>query len=530
MPLLEPDGSLDLPGARVRSVGVSGQVDAVPLEGLGAGVRGDVRDLDEQLSAYAVPDDGAGRLAGALARQDLRPVLAVPLDDLVAMPGFASARALAEGPSVELAVEAPDEDEGQVVLEVDATGVVSWHTAVPPDAGAVGAIGAGDRAGLEQVFQIPVRQVDVPGGPALEGADRALVGIGVRKLLQVFRYPIQRAAGAAGRQLVSAWESRYRKYGVRMVDGPDRGGGGSGGAGFELTADQLEAMRGKPALVLVHGTFTTGSATFPGLLRDTQFMAEMRHRYDDRILIFDYPSIHVEPAANARWLLEQFPPGFDLVLDVVAHSRGGLVSRALTAAGTADAVGRPVPRLRTTIHVASPNAGTALADPARWGKLLDTMTNLAMLVPDDLMSVPLTAVIEVVKQIGTGVLSGLDGLAAMIPGSPALARLAPASPSAAGASYAIASNFEPVSAPLPWRALDVLVDPFFGEANDLVVPTQGVSRAAGLTVKDVQVLPQTPAISHLTYFHDQAVRQRIAEWLPRAGPDWPPVHDESRTE
>jgi hypothetical protein len=70
---------------------------------------------------------------------------------------------------------------------------------------------------------------------------------------------------------------------------------------------------------------------------------------------------------------------------------------------------------------------------------------------------------------------------------------------------------------LPVRALDVLVDPFFGEANDLVVPTQGVSEAVGLTVEDAEVVPRTPAISHLTYFHDQAVRQRIAEWLPHGG-------------
>jgi hypothetical protein len=160
--------------------------------------------------------------------------------------------------------------------------------------------------------------------------------------------------------------------------------------------------------------------------------------------------------------------------------------------------------------VATPNAGTVLADPERWGTLLDTMTNLAVLLPDDLASVPLTAVLQTVKQVGTGVLDGLDGLAAMAPGSEFLDGLG----SAPGTAFAVASDYTPESAPLPLRALDALVDPFFGEGNDLVVPTRGVSRAAGLTIGDVLAVRRTPAVSHVSYFGEPTVRERIADWLP----------------
>src|SRR5215475_3285183 len=155
MPLLPPDGALDLPGARVRSVGVSGQVDAVALEGPGVAARGDARDLDEQLAEHAVPGAGARVLAGALARADLRPVLAVPLDDLATAPGAGPVRSLDGEPAVELTVDAPPDGEGQVILEVDAAGVVSWHWAAPAEQ-----VAGGVRAGLEQVFRIPVRQLD----------------------------------------------------------------------------------------------------------------------------------------------------------------------------------------------------------------------------------------------------------------------------------------------------------------------------------------------------------------------------------
>ncbi len=504
MPLLRPDDALDLPGARIRSVGVSAQVDSIPLGGPGD-VRADVPDLPEQLSEYGVPEDGAALLAGVLDEQDLHPVLVVPVDELATRPGADGGRGgLDEGPSLEITVDAPAENEAQVVLEVDATGVMSWHFPVVSEGAP-----PGDRASLEQVFRIPVRQVDVPGTAPDEG-DRGVFGFGVRKLLQVLRYPVEWAAGTAGRLLVRAWEGRYRPYALRTLDGH----GASPGSGPGLSPDHLAEIDGKPTLLLIHGTFSTGQAGFAKLLADAGLLRALRDRYGSRILVFDHPSLHVDPTANARWFLEQFPPGTDLVLDVVSHSRGGLVARALSSPGPAQAVGRRTPAVRTTVHVATPNAGTVLADPARWGALLDTMTNLATLFPDDFTSLPLTAVIETVKQVGTGVLDGLDGLAAMSPGSRFLVGLGSEPPTVAGKSFAVASDFDPESASLPVRALDALVDPFFGEGNDLVVPTEGISRAAGLTVEDVLTVPRSPAIAHVSYFGDATVREHIATWLP----------------
>jgi hypothetical protein len=508
MPLLEPDLTLELPGVRIISIGVVAEADAVPLEGPDAGLRAGASELDEALIRYGFPDRGALALTAALGEQGVRPVLAVPLEDLATVrPGGDRSAFPDEGPAVVLVVAEPDEGEGQVILEVDGAGVLSWHLPVAADGGE----GAGRlRSVGEQVFRIPVRQLDLPSLIEDAARERALFGIGVRKLLHVLRYPVERTAGVLGSKLVAAWEGRHRPYGLRFLDDTVASHDGAAPA-----LSRLDALRGGPALLLVHGTFSTAESAFDGLLRDDALIAALRQRYDGRILLFDHPSLHIDPVANARWLLERLPPDSDLVFDVVAHSRGGLVTRALTCEGILDGLSRQLPTVRTVIHVATPNAGTVLASPDHWGTLLDTVTNLATLFPDDTASVPLVAVIEVVKQIGTGILSDLDGLAAMDPAAPMLLTgLSPAAGWSSGQAFTIASDFDPEYASLAVRALDVLADPFFREGNDLVVPTEGVRHAPGLTVEDGIVVPRTPAISHIAYFRDPAVRKQIDTWLP----------------
>jgi hypothetical protein len=505
MVLLRPDDTVQLPGASIRAAGVSGQVDIVVLAGTPTSDRSGA-SVEDGLVEHGVPQQGAEALDAVLRDAGAGAVLAIPLTDLAvaAVPG--GSRGPGESPYVELVVDAPDEDEGQVVLEVDAAGVVAWHLSVGD------AAGAGDRAGLTRTFRIPISQPDVPGtseGGEAGEEQRGLFGLGVKKLLHVIRYPLQSAVGAGARLLVNAWEGHARPHGLRLL-GPT-GLGGPGGLALDRT--QLTALSGKPTLLLVHGTFSTAVSGFAGLTHDPALLAELSHRYEGRVLVFDHPTISVDPVANAQWLLDRIPDDVDLVLDVVTHSRGGLVARALTAARTFEGGSRRVPEVRRVIHVATPNAGTTLASRDRWNTLLDAVTNLAMLYPDDTVSVPLTAVVETVKQVGVGVLEGLPGLEAMDPDGAFLAGLAPVT-GHGGRHFAIASDFEPSTGPFAVRALDALVDGFFEGGNDLIVPTAGVAAVPDLAAVDVVTLPATPAIAHTGYFGDDVVRQRLAEWLP----------------
>jgi pimeloyl-ACP methyl ester carboxylesterase len=268
----------------------------------------------------------------------------------------------------------------------------------------------------------------------------------------------------------------------------------------------------KPWLLFVHGTFSTG-ATFTDLHPD---FAKWHTDYDGHVLVFDHPTVATTPEANAQWLLSQLPTGRVLDIDVVSHSRGGLVARQLVAQR-----GSRCLNIRRLVQVASPNAGTVLASSSRLGDLLDTFTNLFALVPDGTGGVvALLAVLEVVKQVAVGALSGLTGLASMDPSCASLARLNAmnwTTPSV----HAITSDYQPeAGASLARNTLNAIVDALFAEAgNDLVVPTLGMA-TAGTFVVDTPFVATSPTVTHSGYFSDTAVQAEIRRCLalPVAAP------------
>ena len=80
-----------------------------------------------------------------------------------------------------------------------------------------------------------------------------------------------------------------------------------------------------PALLFIHGTNNLSHGAFHALPQS--YMRELWDRYQGRVLAFDHPTLSVDPAKNATWLAEQLPPGLGLEVDVISHSRGGLVAR-----------------------------------------------------------------------------------------------------------------------------------------------------------------------------------------------------------
>jgi hypothetical protein len=101
----------------------------------------------------------------------------------------------------------------------------------------------------------------------------------------------------------------------------------------------------------------------------------------------------------------------------------------------------------------------------------------------------------------------------MDPGGPWLRALneKPAAPGTA--VHAITSDFEPKRSSLAVKALDLLADPLFGAANDLVVPTVGVYQAGAYVVGKPFVVPSANAVAHTTFFRDAEVRAQLARWL-----------------
>ena len=104
------------------------------------------------------------------------------------------------------------------------------------------------------------------------------------------------------------------------------------------------ALAGGPALLLLHGANAlthTGFGAAPRRGRAPPPPSATRGGSSR----FDHPTLSVDPAENCRRLLALLPADAGLVVDVLAHSRGGLVARMLDRAGRRRRR-RHAPRLR----------------------------------------------------------------------------------------------------------------------------------------------------------------------------------------
>ena len=388
----------------------------------------------------------------------------------------------------------------QVLLQVDEAGVATWHFPQPATAAAPGTL----------EFTMPREVATAP----IEGAsdDRGLAAMIGRKLLSVLVFPaLEAGVGLLARVLAEKYEKSSRPYRLRtFAPGETR----TAGAG-NLADRGWDGINGR-TLLFVHGTFATSHGTFSGLSDDV--IGGLWHAYDGRVLAFDHPSLHVTPQQNAAELMAMIPPERRLEVDIVSHSRGGLVARAL--ADAAAAPDSPL-RVRSTVFVAAPNGGTPLADDAHIKAFIDRMTTMLNLIPDGPLSLPadiLGGVLDVVKILAAGAVEGLPGLRAMDPTDPGLKTLgADAAPDIA--RYAIDVEFEPTGSLLSLvRVKDAAVDLVFGQrANDMVVPTDGAAGASGLPgfpipTEQRLAFGRSDTVWHCAFFSQQRTTDHLRRW------------------
>lgn len=296
------------------------------------------------------------------------------------------------------------------------------------------------------------------------------------------------------------------------------------------------------ALLLIHGTFSKSDVFFDELQATPAgkaFLAAAEARYK-QILAFEHPTLSVSPVLNALDL-ERALGAFKGELDVVCHSRGGLVAGWWLRTGL-----RNVKRL---ICVGSPLEGTSLAAPARIKVSLDYVANVADAIGAAAklaggFAPPLAPLLGMAAGL-MGVIGGalsvaartplVDAGVAIVPGLAAQSRVAnnqellrlqrdpwPTQP----AIYAVRSDFEPVDPEAKWwefwrrwnRPLltlaDRAADRIFTEANDLVVDNATMVRA-------VKELPESHVFSfktngrvhHCNYFAQPETVQQIRTWL-----------------
>lgn len=403
-------------------------------------------------------------------------------------------------PAIVAEVPGAGEDWGQVLLYTDESGVTTWNFPVD-DENRVDTV----RGAATRTYVIP-RYVAEPETGA---QTRGLIGAVGTKVLKVLVFPlIDPVAGKVGEYFAGRWEAAKRPYRIRTFTPDDYAS--PDGADVDWSS-----LSGGTALLMVHGTFSRAHTAFGSLPKD--FVTSLYQRYQGRVLAFDHYTLSEDPRQNVEWLLQQIPEGASLNLDVVCHSRGGLVSRVLAERQAELSLGSRRLDLNKIVFVGAPNAGTVLTDTKHLGDLIDSYTNILNFFPDNGVTETVQAIITVMKQITVGAVKGLPGLESMLPGGPFLRDWLNRGPKGAELYYAIASDYEPTQPGLAAWAKNRLMDQVFEHAdNDLVVPTLGVFEGNGsplFPIADHYVFPAAAGIQHGGYFPSPQTQQQIMRWL-----------------
>ncbi|CUT10150.1 FOG TPR repeat [Bradyrhizobium sp.] len=328
------------------------------------------------------------------------------------------------------------------------------------------------------------------------------------------------AIGAIDMRLNSAIDVSLRSH-IRQLRG--------GPSNFVIdAADAHGPFKGR-TLLLVHGTFSNAVnmiGEFQATADGQAFLGAALNGPDkyDQVLVFEHATLAVSPVLNALELGRAFVDATGQV-DVVAHSRGGLIVRWWL-----EAFGRSLAATTRVVFAGSPLHGTSLAAPDKLQHALSLLSNIGTFAEKTLQLAgganPFLWVagklVEVVMTV-TGTLAHtplLDGLVALVPGlfgqsmiennyELNLLRLGPCTTQPA--YFVVQSNFETENPGWQFwknfRALrigDLAADEIFPSKNDLVVDTVSMSDlgATGfpLAIQGVEDFGNSPDVWHCNYF------------------------------
>lgn len=283
-------------------------------------------------------------------------------------------------------------------------------------------------------------------------------------------------------------------------------------------------------LLIIHGTFSKAEVMFDELQTSPEgkaFLKKAQSEYK-QILAFDHPTLSISPVLNAIDL-DRMLAGYKGVIDVVCHSRGGLVAAWWMKLGARN-VGK-------VVFVGSPLEGTSLAAPARLKESLDVLANIAdagqtmanvggVIVP---WASPLLGVAAGLMQALGAVLSIgarsslLDAGVAVVAGLASQSRVRnnqellrlhediwPSHPTCFG----VISDFEPSNPDDQWwqfwkklrrpalTLANAAVDPIFDGPNDMVVDNSSMTRLLNKTFPGGQVYDfrTNGRVHHCNYF------------------------------
>jgi len=401
----------------------------------------------------------------------------------------------------------------------DESGVISLHRPLPsPPTATLLATPAGVPASRSLRYVIPMRHAPTPTGGVPQ---MAMLGGIAGKVIRFVGRAVTGVAGDAVFAAAKLWEDHYRPEGFLW-----------GGTLAELLAASPEppsdanwqSLQGNKSLLFIHGTISSTIGGYAGLQNFSDQAGLLYAKYGSRVIGFNHHTLTKSVPQNAVDFLSGLKPG-NYQFDVISHSRGGLLARALKEFTPAelgqlcDPVATPPAGVNVQIGkvalVGTPNVGTPLANPTDLPEAVSRLASIASSFSQDVAAVGLGALFAIFGGILETGLGALPGLEDMNPGNPFLAQLNAASNDDTP-YYGIEADFQPtggLATAIENNGVDAL---FLGEANDLVVPTLGVSDVNGQPLPGTQVdaYPQSANVYHTDYFYQQGTWDSILGFLP----------------
>jgi len=290
-------------------------------------------------------------------------------------------------------------------------------------------------------------------------------------------------------------------------------------------------------LLLVHGTFSNSDNLIEEFRKTPEgrdFLKKAQNDYT-QVLLFDHPTLAVGPLMNAIDLSRALAASTH-ELDIIAHSRGGVVVRWFL-----EQLGNGAGSKPRAVLVGSPLAGTSLAAGPSIRGSIDLLTNFGSALQrfmglgaavNPFLVAP-AALLRIFVSV-TGFAANLpvaDAAVAMVPGlfgqaaisnNGELLRLRAGSPAVHAEYFAVRSNFEPKDEGWKfWRyfrkttMLDPLADAVFNGENDLVVDTLSMTDFGNdISIKAEENFETSADVHHCNYFRQKRTIDFIAKSFP----------------
>lgn len=287
-------------------------------------------------------------------------------------------------------------------------------------------------------------------------------------------------------------------------------------------------------LVFIHGTASSTLGSFGALWQEHRETVDRLRGEYKHLYAWEHRTLTESPVDNALRLLRTLPDG--VTLDIVSHSRGGLVGELLARGQMEQVDGGALPpfaaevleefekaghpdaeslrelndllqakaiKLRRFVRVACPARGTILAS-SRLDRFIGAFSSIFLKVLG-LGSNPIALGLDqFVKQLvkARSDSSLLPGLAAQIPGSLLVRVLNDPTVATAADLHVIAGDVHGQMS-LSLRSLKVyLSDLFYQEDHDFIVHTAAMSGGTGRLASAWRFLVRGATVSHFSYFRN----------------------------